>query len=102
MTIDVEHMRDLTMGRQLRPETQHGEQLVRVVVLHDFPHGLDGHLVLIAAPRVDVVQGSGLPRVAVGPREVDGDGAGELGAAADVVQEGVALDGSDVSQVDLA
>lgn len=44
-----------------------------VVVLADLPHGYQGLQVLIGLIGVDVVQGTAVPRVAIGRREVDGD-----------------------------
>ena len=45
--IDIEAMRDLALGRKTRPEAQHREELVRIVVLNNGAHGLDGSLILV-------------------------------------------------------
>ncbi len=104
MPIHVEQMGDVTPGRKTSTEPQNRKQFVAVIVFNDLANALDRQLILIRGPASvrDVVQGVGVVGVAVGGREVDGDGAGELGAAPDVVEEAVGLAHFDVNQVDLA
>ena len=54
--VDEEEVRDDTVRGQARPKAQNGEQLVRVVVLDDVAHSLDGLFVLVGPVRADEVQ----------------------------------------------
>ncbi len=104
VAVDEEAVRDEAARGEAGAEAQDGEELVAVVVLDDLADGLDGLLVLVgdAAAAAHEVEGARVVGGAVGLGEVDGDGAGQLGAAADVVQEGVALHNVGVGHVHVA
>ena len=53
-------MGDPSLGRQLGPKAVSWEQLVTVIVLDDFSHGLEGHGIGAELIRTHVVQGGGL------------------------------------------
>ena len=52
VSVDVETVRYPSVRWQPRPEAQHREQLVAVVITDDLAHRVDGHLVLVGAVAV--------------------------------------------------